>query len=145
MNVWLVLGVVLFDVILMATLVGTLSRVCWGTFLMAFPPKPILQDHLRRNYQSYSIGIFNLGWCIHTVIDDEHLHLIPIRLLQWFGCSKVSVPWDQVHEHPSPGKSKSMVRVKIANQVVYGPRWALDCRTEFRVSSNGQAEEDAVA
>lgn len=139
MNVWLVLGIVLFDGILMATLVGSLSRVCWGVFLKSFPAKPILPDHIRRNFQSYSIGIFNLGWSIHTVVDDEHLHLIPVRLLKWFGCSMVSVPWDQVFEHPRPGTSRRMVRVKIAHQVVYGPRWALDCRKELRSTSTLQA------
>ena len=130
-NGWTVVGIILADVIVASTLVGSMTRVCWGTFLKAFPPKPILDEHVRRNFQSYSIGIFNLGGCIHTIVDDDHLHLIPIRLLRWFGSTRVSIPWNEVKEHPRPGKWKRTVQVKIANQNVTGPRWALDCRHQL--------------
>lgn len=144
MNIWILIGIVLLDGILVVTLVGGVSRVCWGPFLKAFPAKPILTENVRRNFQSYSIGLCNLGGCIHTVVDDDHLHLIPVGVLQWCGCLPVSVPWDQVLDHPQPGRSRRMVRVKIANQVVSGPQWALDCRLTLRKGVDGADAESEI-
>jgi hypothetical protein len=135
MNGLMIGAIIVFDSLMACLIVGALCRAGWWPLQKQFPAKPILPEHVRRNFQSFSIGIFNFGWSLHTIVDDDHLHFIPIRLMRWFGCQTVSVPWDEVLDHPQPGKSKYTVLVKIANQTILGPRWCLDCRTTLRSGS----------
>lgn len=127
---WLIFLFVGLELSFSISIVGVLLRASWGQ-LMKFPSKPILDPHVRRNFQSFAIGVVNMGRCVHTAIDDEHLHLIPVTFMKWFGCKPVSVPWHEIQDHPKPGRSRSILRVKIGKIDVVGPRWCLGSRDVF--------------
>ena len=135
MNVFFVVALIVFESLMTAVIVGALCRAGWWPVQKQFPAKPILPEHVRRNFQSFSFGVFGFGRSVHAIVDDDHLHFIPIKLMRWLGCQMVSVPWDDVQDHPQPGKSNYTVRVKIGNQTIVGPRWCLDCRTTLRSGS----------
>ena len=130
MQGWLIFLLVGLELSFSISIVGILLRASWGQ-LTKFPSKPILHPHVRRNFQSFAIGFVNMGGCVHTAIDDEHLHLIPVKFMKWFGCKPVSVPWREIQNHPKPGRSRSTLRVKIGKIDVVGPRWCLGSRDVF--------------
>jgi hypothetical protein len=124
---WVIFLVIGLELSFTIAIVGVLLRSSWGQ-LMKYPSKPILDPHVRRNFQSFAIGFVNLGFCVHTVIDDDHLHLIPVMFMKWFGCKPVSIPWSEIQDHPKPGRSRYTIRVKIGKTDIMGPRWCLGNR-----------------
>ena len=127
MPVWVIFLLVGLELSFTITIVGALLRASWGQ-LMKFPSKPLLDPNVRRNFQSFAIGFVNLGGCVHTVIDDDHLHLIPVTFMKWFGCKPVSIPWSEIQDHPKPGRSRYTLRVRIGKTEIVGPRWCLGNR-----------------
>ncbi len=72
-----VLIIIAVDVFIAAALIHTAVQACWMPIVTAFPPREIPPDAIRRDFQSFSAGILNLTWCIHTAATlriAEHIH-----------------------------------------------------------------------
>lgn len=96
------------------------------------PPVEPAPGAVRRDFQSFKIGIFNLGWSIHVAVDADYLHLYPARIARWMGMVPMSIPWEEV-EFRKKGWGKSGLggaTVRIGKQWVTGPRWALQLAAE---------------
>jgi hypothetical protein len=90
-----------------------------------FPPAEPRPEAVRRRYQSFKVGLVNLGWCIHVAVDERSLHLTPARVARWFGMRAMTVPWESI-EYLGKAAIGSSVRVRIAGEEIHGPAWCLN-------------------
>lgn len=95
----------------------------WTGLAGPFEAHEIGPDAVRKNFQSFRIGIVNLGFSVHVAVDEQYLHLIPARIIQIFGAKAASIPWDQVTFKDRKGKRYATV--KIGSSMVLGPAWCL--------------------
>lgn len=122
MDLWIILVFVALMMAMDYFVIRTLIRAGWSP-LERFPPQPPGPQSIRRNFQSFRIGLCNYGCCIHAEADDTHLHLHPAAFIRALGCGAVSIPWDQLTITRRKGK---WVDAKIGHTTVRGPAWCLE-------------------
>jgi hypothetical protein len=120
---WLVPTIIIFDLGVAALVVGLIVNGSWGPLTKEFPQRTVIEPKYRRRFQSFQIGWLGLGLSVHTTIDDECLHLNPIKLLQWLGCKPLSIPWSQVCIERV---FKHQVKCKIGKTSMVAPRWCVE-------------------
>lgn len=114
LNLWVVFGVV----------VPRFVRTGWGTWHGAFPAREPAPGAVRRGFQSFSVGLVNLGLCVHVAVDEEFLHLSPALLARGLGLRAVSIPWSAIEMKGTfPIRQR---RATIHGVTVFGPAWCLD-------------------
>lgn len=119
----IVVVLVTTDIIIVGALFGSLRSTMWKPLSDAFPARPPAADAVRKEFQSISIGIFNLGLCAHLTVDDEYLHIDPAAFLRWFRMTGMSIPWESVRPKKRSRFFKQ-VTVRIRNADITGPAWA---------------------
>jgi hypothetical protein len=92
----LVAAIVLFDCLVAALVGWGMVHLGWRPWAREYPPHPPAPDAVRRRFQSFRVGMMNLGGAIHVAVDEDHLHLTPVRVLRWIGMSPISVPWGSI-------------------------------------------------
>ncbi|MCC6659716.1 MAG: hypothetical protein IT437_02395 [Phycisphaerales bacterium] len=107
-------------------IITTLMRTGWSRLTQGFPASPIGPGAVRRNFQSFAAGMYNLGFCVHVAVDENYLHLLPARVIRWSGGKASSVPWESV-VLVKPGAR--VTRVRIGSSVISGPTWCLEMAT----------------
>lgn len=121
----LLVAFVVFDLLVVFGVLFVVIRNTWAPWTAAYPRREPAPDAVRRNFQSFRLGMINAGYSIHVAVDETHLHLLPARFLRWFGAKAVSVPWsDIVVEKRS--RSGTWVHASIGRRKVYGPAWCLE-------------------
>jgi hypothetical protein len=120
---WIILLVVGFDLLFLPLLLYAMLNGCWSPLVEHHPAAPIADDAVQRNFQSYKIGMMNLGFMVHTAVDEQHLHLQPAWLGRVLRMRAASVPWGAVE--PVKRRGKKYAEVKIGTSRVIGPAWAL--------------------
>lgn len=90
----------------------------------AVEPEP---GAVRKEFQSFKIGMMNMGYSIHVTVDASYLHLDPSLTARWVGMPRMSIPWSEVRL-VRRGRYGG-TQVKIGRQTVYGPRWCLELAT----------------
>ncbi|GJQ28878.1 MAG: hypothetical protein HBSAPP03_07620 [Phycisphaerae bacterium] len=124
---WVVLiiaGAVAMDSLIVYALLSSFRAGTWGPMAKKFPPVAPAPGAVRREFESFSMGLFNLGWCVHVTVDDRHLHLDPAWLLRVAGAEPMSVPWSAVTLEQR-GKRRGFVKAKLGTQAIRGPAWCL--------------------
>lgn len=109
----------------MVLVVFVALRMMWNSIAKPFPPQPEEDDAVSKSYQSASIGIFNLGFCVGITVDSAHMHLKPNFILQLTTRRSMSIPWSEI----KPGKYSFFKRYrsfKLANNTITLPTWAVD-------------------
>ncbi len=129
----LVCSIVALDLIIVAAIVRGLAFT-WNRMARTHTPVEPAHDAVRRDFQSFKLGIYNLGLAVHVAVDDRHLHLLPARILRWGGAVACSVPWEAVT--PLGDRAFRAFAVRIAGQTLTGPRWALELSSP---ANNGPA------
>lgn len=124
---WVVVAVLGTVVLVDLIVVPALVRMGWNQFGDRFAPAEILPDHIRRNFQSFSFGIFNYGMCVHVAADRDHLHLLPSKFLRWCRCRAMSIPWEQIQVVKRRGK---WIEAKVGMITIRGPAWCLELAGE---------------
>lgn len=76
----------------------------------------------RRNFQSFSLGYFNFGWCFHVIADAQYVHMLPALLFRKLGVPNFSLPRAELK---NPTKCFAGVIVTVRNEQLRGPRWCL--------------------
>ena len=94
----------------------------WNPIMRAWPPRQPGPEAVRRNFQSFSLGLLNLGLSIHVAADDEYLHLQPARLIRWMGAVSTSIPWNAME----PMAGRKATAVKLGPHTMIGPRWCME-------------------
>ena len=88
-----------------------------------FPFTPPLPGAVRREFQSFHIDMFGVGWGYHVEVDEDHLHLFPAKMERWLGITPASIPWSAIRLEST---GRWTCRVKIDKWNVTGPRWCLE-------------------
>ena len=118
--------IIVFDLLLAATVVGLIVRSSWKPLEVFFPAQVPSDTSYGRKFQSFSFGLVNYGFSIHVVIDDEFLHLTPIWIVSQFGLKPISIPWEAIEPLPTTKSAIRTLRVKIRKQTVIGPKWCFE-------------------
>ena len=119
----IVLFVIVDFVVAFGLIAGSL-RLVWYPLHLAYPPRTPADDAVRKKLQSFRIGLLNLSYCIHTAVDENHLHLTPATLVRWLGGKPMSIPWEAI-EVLKQRIGKSMT-VRVGTRRLSGPAWCLD-------------------
>src|SRR5688572_2512735 len=99
-------------------------KMLWNRWSQRYAAQPILPGAVGRKFQSFSFGpLASLNNCIHIVVDEQHLHLIPMLVMRWCGGKRISLPWDRIEDvHPGMfGMSKAV----IDDRRIAGPKWCM--------------------
>lgn len=115
---------VAMDLTVVWVLLASFRSGHWEPLERAFPAVEVLPGAVRRDFQSFSFGLNNLGYCVHVAADERHLHLMPARLLRWVGCGPMSLPWEAIESVKAGGERWRTVRV--GKQEFRGPAWCLE-------------------
>ena len=94
----------------------------WNSTMRTWPPRDPAPDAIRRNFQSFSLGLINLGWSVHVAADKEFLHLRPATLVRWLGAASASIPWQAMQ--PLGGRRGTAVR--LGHHTMIAPRWCVE-------------------
>lgn len=94
-----------------------------------FPPVPPQIHAEHRNFQSFSLGLMNFGWCFHVIADADYVHMHPAWLFRKLGVPNFSLPRTELKD---PAKCFGGVRVTLRNETLRGPRWCLVPDSRFR-------------
>ncbi|MEO1585467.1 MAG: hypothetical protein AAFR96_12970 [Planctomycetota bacterium] len=112
------------DAVLITVLLRALAGK-WNKLAGDHPPTEPSEPSETRRFQSFALGIFNLGFCIHVTVDEDRLHLTPVRPLRAAGMRAMSLPWEAVELRP-PGRRKSWRAMRVGPGVdLHGPAWCL--------------------
>lgn len=120
---WLVVIILGADLVVVPLLVWAMVNAQWTPLVARYPARPISPDAVRRDFQSYRIGLLNLGGMLHTAVDDAHLHLLPAAFGRLCRMRPVSVPWEAIE--PVRRRGNRHAEVKFGTETVVGPSWAL--------------------
>ena len=110
-----------FDV----AIIGVLIRLGWRWLPREFPATAPRSDAVWRRHQSFRIGMLNLGFCIQVAVDEQHLHLVPIKPLRACGGKPASIPWDAIRIESRSGRGK-WITVRVGTHTLRGPSWCLE-------------------
>jgi len=126
MNAWLILILIPIELAIGLMVIRALLNNAWVPIQSAFPEQTVLSPCFRRNYQSFSFGVVNAGFCYHVEMDDNHLHITPVRPLRWAGQKTASVPWSEIQLHKKQPMLKRHARVLINKSDIVGPAWCFE-------------------
>ena len=102
-----------------------LLRINWNRVAANYPAEPPLADAVCRRFQTCSMGLFNLGWSVNILADQERLHLQPALFLRAATSRGMSIPWDEV----MPEEKRVLGRYcafHIDNRRFLTPAWVAD-------------------
>jgi hypothetical protein len=122
---WIILGVVAADLLVMSLVFTGIVRMGWNQPLAAYPPQPIADDAVTRSFQTFRLGLVNLGGSIHVAADERWLHLTPIRLLRSLGARPASIPWDGIRIQKR-SRNGRWITARIGRTTLQGPAWCLE-------------------
>jgi hypothetical protein len=122
----LALLIVIFQLSLAIAITGFLIQSAWRPLAKQFNAMPFLEQHYRKNFQSFHFGNYSLGRSVHVVIDDDHLHLLPALILRCFQCRAISIPWQAMKLTTKQPLMKSFRTVQIGGIKVLGPAWCFE-------------------
>ena len=121
---WIVIAaVVILDLLIVPLIVRAAIRGGWKKIHDTHPGVDIAPGTVRKDFQSFKIGMMNLGMSIHVACDDTHLHMLPCLFLRLCTAKPISVPWDAIEIKK---RGKWSTHTKIAGADVWGPNWCFD-------------------
>lgn len=117
----IIMGVMLpVDFLVLRTLVGG----AFDGIAKKYPAQPVLAGAVRREFQSISIGLSNMGGCVHMSVDERCWHIEPARFVRWLGGrSTISIPWEAIRVKKATPRAVTVHVERIGE--VRGPVWAL--------------------
>ncbi len=124
MPLWVIIVLVVGEMAVAAVIVGAIVHGTLGGLSKRHPAAPIDSDAVRRDFQSFKIGLLNMGWSMHVAVDAGHLHLIPALFFRVIGAKPASIPWESVEPLDHPGKRYR--RAKIGGEEMRCPGWCLE-------------------
>lgn len=119
----LIAGAVVLELGFIYVVLRALMAGSFGRLSAKFPGQEPTPEAVRKNFQSFKIGMVNAGFSVHVAVDEHFLHLYPAAILRWSGARPVSVPWSEIE---LKGKWGPYRRAKVGGVDMSGPRWCLD-------------------
>ena len=105
----------------------------WTPIARRHPVQPLADDAITRRFQSFSLGLINLGWSVHASVDDQYLHLEPVAFLRWFGAIPMSIRWEDLSRLNADGKSAYMT----GGHRLVGPTWCFEMLKTRKTDGKG--------
>ncbi len=126
MNWWpiVITLIVVFAVAEPVVILWAIMKFGWGPLANDFPHQPVDGQAVRKRFQSFRLGMLNLGFSIHVAVDERHLHLEPAAWMRKLGARPVSIPWERI-EVVKRGKGAWMT-ARIGPYTLAGPAWCLE-------------------
>ncbi len=121
---WIIVLFVIIDILVAFSLIAGSLKLLWNPLHLAYPPRTPADDAVCKQLQSFRIGLLNLSYCIHTAVDENHLHLTPATLVGWLGAKPTSIPWDAIEVLKRSRFGQSMI-VRVGKRRIAGPAWCL--------------------
>ena len=115
--------------LILVSILGTLgigaTVMCgmWNPALKNHPPVKPADDTVCRNFQSFSLGMINMGWSVHVAVDEQYLHLSPVKFMRMLGARSASIPWEAMK--PLGGNRATVVTLDQRHRLT-GPRWCME-------------------
>ena len=104
-----------------------LAGQSWRELSLPFPAQPVEPDGVRKNFQSFKLGMINLGMCVHVAVDARHLHLYPALFMRvTMRAAPCSIPWSAIALKPGQKPTRRMLAAKVGKQELLGPRWCME-------------------
>ena len=125
MTMAIVIAIAAFVTVLDLVIVVTIIRWGWGPLPRDFPATEPGDDAVWRRYQSFRLGLMNLGYCIHVAADEQYLHLVPIKPLRACGGRPASIPWDAIRIEKRSRHGK-WITARVGTHTLRGPSWCLE-------------------
>lgn len=125
---------VLLDLLIVPLIIRAAIRAGWKRLQDTHPAADVGPDAVRKNFQSFKMGMMNLGLSVHVAVDDAHPHLLPAAMLRLFGAKPMSIPWDAIE---IKYRGKWSTRTTIAGANVWGPNWCFDLVSPDQTTENG--------
>lgn len=126
MNIALIIAAfVIGDAIFVIGIITVFIKMKWKPIANAHPQQVPADDAIFKKFQSYKIDTISLKFCIHTSVDEQYLHLIPVKFLQILGCKPASISWDSITDVKPTVFGKSLT-ARIGNHKITGPAWCLE-------------------
>jgi len=142
----IVICFVIGDLLVAWFLIWGAMRLGWRPMMNQYPPREPAPDAVGRRFQSFRFGVINLGFSVHVVADEEHLHLRPAHFLRWCGAGPISVPWSAIRLG-KPLLGGKWMTASINGKNIAGPAWCLELanpKSPTAAADQDQAEEPAA-
>lgn len=98
----------------------------WGTLSSRYPAHPVLPSAVTKGWQSIRLhGWAGFDRCLTISVDEQHLHLIPWRMIRAFGAPPVSIPWGVITE-VRPAWPKAYSKARVGGTTMHAPTWCLE-------------------
>lgn len=145
MPLWLLISLIMFllitDVIVVVAIGKGMVSQAWGPLFHRYPAVEREPNAVHKGFQSFKIGIWNMGWCVHAAVDVDHLHLDPAWLLRRMGARSASIPLDSLWVDPAAASRKGgRVRATLDGTDFLGPVWCLRPALVQDESSDSQGD-----
>ena len=125
MNLTLIIAAfIIGDFIFVVGIIALCIKRKWAPIARAHPAQTPTDDAVTKTFQSYRFDLLNLGFCIHTTVDENYLHLTPVKFLQKLGAKPTSIAWKYI-THAKPSIIGKIMSVRIGKHRVSGPTWCL--------------------
>ena len=121
----IIVAFVICDAIFVIGIIAVFMKLKWAPIANAHPQRAPADDAILKKFQSYKIDLLNLGFCIHTSVDEQYLHLTPVKFLQKLGGKPVSIAWRFITDVKPTSFGKSLT-ARIGNHTLTGPSWCLE-------------------
>lgn len=106
--------------------IAVAMRIAWRPMVAAHPPREPAPDAVRQRFQSFGIGIVNLGFAVHVAADESHLHLELIAPLRLLGGTSTSIPWTALEPVGTDPVRPRSARLHPGGYAMAAPRWVRD-------------------
>ncbi len=98
----------------------------WKPMVAAHPPREPAEDAVRRRFQSFGLGIVNMGFSIHVAADEQYLHLTPVLPLRLFGAMPCSIAWSALEPVRRGNRPVRAARLRPGGYLLSGPKWCME-------------------
>jgi hypothetical protein len=123
--IWAIVLVVLAaDLTIMGLVFWGIARVVWNGPFGAYHSQPVAPDAVTGSFQTFRVGLANLGGCVHVAADEACLHLTPVRPLRWLGARAASIPWDAIRISKR-SRNGRWITAHVGRTTLQGPAWCL--------------------
>ncbi len=125
MRIALVIAIIGLLTAMDVVIIWTIVRFGWGSLPAEFPGRQPLADAVSRRCQSFRVNLLNFGFCINVAVDEQHLHLTPIKPLRALGAKGSSIPWESIRIEKRSTRGRWLT-AKAGSHTLRGPAWCLD-------------------
>lgn len=132
----IIAGSIVFTCLLVRFIISTL----WSTLSSRYPAHPVLPSAVSKGWQSITLhGWAGFNNCLTISVDEDHLHLIPWRMIRAFGAPPVSIPWGVITD-VQPAWPKAYSKARVGGTTMHAPAWCLELAQPL-----SQSEPDATS